>query len=50
MVEVARAFTVTDEPLQLVILDEPTSSLDAHAAGQLLGFVRRSVAEALAAS
>ena len=29
MVEVARAFTVTDNPLRLVILDEPTSSLDA---------------------
>src|SRR5665213_2266877 len=28
MVEVARAFTVTDDPLSLVILDEPTSSLD----------------------
>ena len=44
MVEVARAFTVTDAPLDLVILDEPTSSLDAHAAGQLLVFVRRFVA------
>lgn len=43
MVEVARAFTVTDDPLHLVILDEPTSSLDAHAAGQLLAFVRRVV-------
>jgi len=44
MVEVARAFTVTEEPLRLVILDEPTSSLDARAAGQLLAFVRRVVA------
>ncbi|MDQ0467747.1 sugar ABC transporter ATP-binding protein [Labrys wisconsinensis] len=44
MVEVARAFTVTDEPLHLVILDEPTSSLDAHTAGQLLAHVRRAVA------
>ena len=44
MVEVARAFTVTDKPLHLVILDEPTSSLDAHTAGQLLAFVRRIVA------
>ena len=43
MVEVARAFTVTDEPVRLVILDEPTSSLDAHTAGQLLGFMRRVV-------
>ncbi|WP_018183201.1 sugar ABC transporter ATP-binding protein [Kaistia granuli] len=41
MVEVARAFTVTDEPLRLVILDEPTSSLDAHTAGQLLAFIGR---------
>src|SRR3954471_3270837 len=45
MVEVARAFTMTDEPVRLVILDEPTSSLDAHTAGQLLGFMRRVVAE-----
>ncbi|MEZ2128714.1 MULTISPECIES: sugar ABC transporter ATP-binding protein [unclassified Sinorhizobium] len=43
MVEVARAFTVTQDPLNLVILDEPTSSLDAHTAGQLLAFVRRFV-------
>jgi ribose transport system ATP-binding protein len=44
MVEIARAFTVTDEPLHLVILDEPTSSLDAATAKQLLSFVRREVA------
>ena len=44
MVEIARAFSVTDTPLSLVILDEPTSSLDAHVAGQLLAFVRRFVA------
>jgi ribose transport system ATP-binding protein len=44
MVEVARAFTVTDEPLRLVILDEPTSSLDAQTAADLLSFVRRVVA------
>jgi ribose transport system ATP-binding protein len=44
MVEIARAFTVVDEKLQLVILDEPTSSLDAHTAGQLLSFMRRFVA------
>lgn len=43
MVEIARAFTVTDAPLRLVILDEPTSSLDAVTAEQLLGFVRRQV-------
>ncbi len=43
MVEIARAFTVTDSRLRLVILDEPTSSLDA-VAEQLLAFVRRFVA------
>ena len=45
MVEIARAFTVTDTPLHLVILDEPTSSLDAATAKQLLEFVRREVAK-----
>jgi ribose transport system ATP-binding protein len=44
MVEVARAFTATNEPVRLVILDEPTSSLDAHTAAQLLAFMRRTVA------
>jgi len=44
MVEIARAFTVTDTPLHLVILDEPTSSLDAATAKQLLEFVRREIA------
>lgn len=43
-VEIARAFTATDTPARLVILDEPTSSLDAVVAGQLLAFVRRFVA------
>jgi ribose transport system ATP-binding protein len=41
MVEIARAFTVTDTPIRLVILDEPTSSLDATAAEQLLSFLHR---------
>ncbi|WP_250454136.1 sugar ABC transporter ATP-binding protein [Caballeronia sp. ATUFL_M2_KS44] len=41
MVEIARGFTVTDQPVRLVILDEPTSSLDAHTADQLLAFVRK---------
>ncbi|MBN8999505.1 MAG: sugar ABC transporter ATP-binding protein [Rhizobiales bacterium] len=45
MVEIARAFSVTTAAARLVILDEPTSSLDAHQAGQLLAFVRRFVAE-----
>lgn len=41
MVEIARAFTSADGPVRLVILDEPTSSLDAHVAAQLLAHVRR---------
>jgi ribose transport system ATP-binding protein len=41
MVEIARAFTVTNQTVSLVILDEPTSSLDAVVARQLLDFVRR---------
>ena len=44
MVEIARAFTVVGEPARLVILDEPTSSLDAVTAGQLLAHIRRAVA------
>lgn len=44
MVEIARAFTCVDEHLALVILDEPTSSLDARVAEQLLQHVRRYVA------
>lgn len=40
MVEVARAFTVSRGALRLVILDEPTSSLDASTARQLLDFMR----------
>jgi ribose transport system ATP-binding protein len=44
MVEVARAFTVTRDPLRLIVLDEPTSSLDTHAATQLLEYVRTVVA------
>jgi ribose transport system ATP-binding protein len=43
MVEIARAFSVSDMPARLVILDEPTSSLDALTAEQLLMHVRRSV-------
>ena len=44
MVEIARAFSVTDTPVRVVILDEPTSSLDSVVAKQLLDFVRRFVA------
>lgn len=41
MAEVARAFAEGGAPARLVILDEPTSSLDASRAGQLLDHVRR---------
>ncbi|WP_428376494.1 sugar ABC transporter ATP-binding protein [Lichenicoccus sp.] len=41
MVEIARAFTTTDVAPRLVILDEPTSSLDASTAAQLLAHIRR---------
>ncbi|WP_290542536.1 sugar ABC transporter ATP-binding protein [Aestuariivirga sp.] len=44
MAEIARAFTVTDGKLRLVILDEPTSSLDAVTARQLLAYVKRETA------
>lgn len=47
MAEIARAFTVTDEPLRVVILDEPTSSLDAVTAKQLLTFMRGQVARGI---
>ena len=45
MVEIARAFAVTTAPAKVVILDEPTSSLDAVAAKKLLAHVRRYVDE-----
>ncbi len=44
MVEIATAFTASDGDIRLVILDEPTSSLDAGLAGQLLAYIRRFVA------
>ena len=44
MVEIATAFTETGVKVRLVILDEPTSSLDAGLAGQLLAYVQRFVA------
>ena len=43
MVEIARAFAVTDIEARMVILDEPTSSLDATATEKLLAHVRRYV-------
>jgi len=47
MVEIARAFTVSDSPARLVVLDEPTSSLDEHTTEQLLAYIRRSVGAGL---
>lgn len=44
MVEIAMAFSNAGTPPQLVILDEPTSSLDAGLAAQMLTHVRRFVA------
>jgi ribose transport system ATP-binding protein len=44
MVEIARAFSVSDGRLDLVILDEPTSSLDQVVSKQLTDHVRRFVA------
>jgi ribose transport system ATP-binding protein len=49
MVEIARAFTVTDRPANLIILDEPTSSLDEHTAEQLLAYLRKSIAAGIGA-
>ena len=43
MVEIARAFTVSGQHARLVILDEPTSSLDEQTARQLLSYIRSAV-------
>lgn len=43
MVEIARAFSIVDTNIRLVILDEPTSSLDAMIADDLMAHVRRFV-------
>lgn len=45
MVEIARAFSVSEAAPKLVILDEPTSSLDAATSEQLLAFTRQFVAQ-----
>jgi ribose transport system ATP-binding protein len=45
MIEIARAFTESDTPAKIVILDEPTSSLDSVAAEQLLGYLGRAAAK-----
>ena len=44
MVEIATTFCEIGNPVRLVILDEPTSSLDARLAAQLLAYVRIFVA------
>jgi ribose transport system ATP-binding protein len=43
MLEIARAFTVTQTQPKVIILDEPTSSLDVLTARQLLEHVRRAI-------
>jgi ribose transport system ATP-binding protein len=45
MVEISRAFSAVDEKVRLVILDEPTSSLDKISADQLLKFVKTFTAQ-----
>ena len=44
MVEIAIAFATVHDAARLVILDEPTSSLDAGLAAQLMNYVRKFVA------
>jgi ribose transport system ATP-binding protein len=48
MVEIARAYTELEAPPRLVILDEPTSSLGAQAAEQLLRYTARAAARGIA--
>lgn len=45
MVEIATAFSHVERPIRMVILDEPTSSLDSSLARQLLDHVRRFVSQ-----
>jgi ribose transport system ATP-binding protein len=40
MIEVARAFTETEAPVRLIVLDEPTSSLSSQAAELLIAFLQ----------
>ncbi len=47
MVEIARAFTVTEEPVDLVILDEPTSSLDVTTSTQLREYIQAAAGRGL---
>ena len=48
MVEIARAFSVTDATVRCVILDEPTSALGHEASRQLLDHIRRAAAQGIA--
>ncbi|UNC16024.1 sugar ABC transporter ATP-binding protein [Acidiphilium multivorum] len=48
IVEIARAFSETEEKVRLVILDEATASLAGHAATQLLDFTRAARARGIA--
>jgi ribose transport system ATP-binding protein len=45
MVEIARGFARVDTPVRLVILDEPTSSLDKYTSGQLLAYIRQNASD-----
>jgi ribose transport system ATP-binding protein len=47
MVEIARGFAQVDAPVRLVILDEPTSSLDRYTAQQLLAHIRACAAKGI---
>jgi ribose transport system ATP-binding protein len=47
MVEIARGFAKVDAPVRLVILDEPTSSLDRYTAQQLLAHIRACAARGI---
>ncbi|HEY4295860.1 MAG TPA: sugar ABC transporter ATP-binding protein [Paraburkholderia sp.] len=47
MVEIARGFAQVNAPVRLVILDEPTSSLDRYTAQQLLAHIRACAAKGI---
>jgi ribose transport system ATP-binding protein len=47
MVEIARAFTVTEVPVDIVILDEPTSSLDVSVSDQLRRYIQTAASRGL---
>jgi len=47
MVEIAKAFSTSEQPLKLVILDEPTSALDHRTSQQLIGYINSLHGESL---